>query len=101
MNCRGFPQNSPKLGNIRLVYHRSIPSDAKIKTLNIEKEAGKWFACFSFEHELEIEHKQEFSAIGIDLGLIDFYYTSDGKNVAAPKLLRKKEKLLQKLQKKL
>jgi putative transposase len=91
----------PKLGNISIVYHRSIPKDAKVKTLNIEKEAGKWFACFSFEHELEIEPKQELSAIGIDLGLIDFYYTSDGQSTSAPKLLRKKEKQLQKLHKRL
>lgn len=91
----------PKLGNISIVYHRSIPKDAKVKTLNIEKEAGKWFACFSFEQELDIEPKQELSAIGVDLGLIDFYYTSDGKKIAAPKLLRKKEKQLQKLQRRL
>jgi len=100
-----FPEKGcvavPKLGNIKIVYHRELPDTAKIKTLTIEKEAGKWFACFSFEQELEIEPKQGFSAIGIDLGLIDFFYTSSGLHVSAPKNLRKKENQLAKLQRKL
>ncbi|PCI21655.1 MAG: hypothetical protein COB67_13930 [SAR324 cluster bacterium] len=43
----------PKIGEIKIVYHRDIPEAAKVKTLNITKEAGKWFACFSFEFEAQ------------------------------------------------
>lgn len=88
----------PKVGKIKLVHHRKTPEDAKIKTLTITKEADKWFACFSVELSLDIEPKQDLStAIGIDLGLIDFYYASDGSQISVPKYLRKKEKQLQRL----
>jgi len=88
----------PKVGKIKLVHHRETPEDAKIKTLTITKEADKWFACFSVGLSLDIEPKQDLSAaIGIDLGLIDFYYASDGSQISVPKYLRKKEKQLQRL----
>ncbi|MGK0289338.1 MAG: putative transposase, partial [bacterium] len=98
-----------KIGDIKIVYHREIAPESVIKTLMIAKEAGKWFACFSFEIpepepdselDLEIELKQPnySSPIGIDLGLIDFFYTSDGDVVKAPRFLRKSEARLKKLQ---
>lgn len=69
----------PKVGDIKIIYHREIPKDATIKTLTITKEGCKWFACFSVELMLDIELKQDLtSSIGIDLGLIDFLYASDG-----------------------
>ena len=92
----------PKVGTVKMVCHRAIPTNAKIKTLTIIKEGGKWFACFSFECPLEIELKQDLSlSIGIDLGLKDFIYTSDDVNVPAPKHLRAKEKQLKRLQRRL
>ena len=92
----------PKIGTITLVCHRELPEDAKIKTLTIIKEAGKWFACFSVELPFIVEPKQDLlDPIGIDLGLIDFLYSSDGFHVPVPKHLRKKEKQLQRLQRRL
>jgi putative transposase len=91
-----------KIGDLKIQYHREIPVNAKIKTLSIVKEAGKWFVCFSFEQELEIELNQTpTSFLGIDLGLNDFYYDSDGNSIATPKYLRKSEKKLAKLQRRL
>ena len=91
-----------KIGLIKIVKHRSIPENAKVKTLTISKEAGKWFACFSFEFESQIEPKQDLTnAVGIDLGLIDFFYPSEGDPISAPKYLRKSEERLKKLQSKL
>ncbi len=91
-----------KIGEIKIVYHREIPKEATIKTLTIEKDGGKWFACFSFEiTHTHIEHKQDLSkSIGIDAGLIDFYYGSDGSHIEVPQYLRKSEKKLKKLQRK-
>ena len=101
------PENSkikvPKVGELKIKYHREIPKDAKVKTLTLIKEAGKWFACFSWEMEtFSIESKQEcgvaFRFLGIDLGLIDFYYPTEGKPVPVPKYFRKREKNLKRLQ---
>lgn len=98
-----FPVSSfikvPKVGRVKVVYHREIPKDAKIKTLTIIKEGNKWFACFSVELSLDIELKRNLdSSIGIDLGLIDFLYATDGGHVKAPKYFRKLQKKLAKLQ---
>jgi len=91
-----------KVGNIEIVYHRDIPEEANIKTLTITKEAGKWFACFSVESPVATELKQDqLPPVGIDMGLIDFFYASDGSQVSIPKYLRKKEKQLQRLQRRL
>lgn len=92
----------PKIGDIDIVYHREIPKNASIKTLNISKDGGKWFACFSFEFETQLEPKQELAkSVGIDLGLIDFYYPTEGEPVKVPRYMRKLEKKLQKLQRRL
>jgi putative transposase len=90
----------PKIGKIKIVYHRHIPKEARIKTLTIEKDGGKWFACFSFEViHTHVEPKQDLSkSIGIDMGLIDFYYGSDGSHIEVPRYLRKSEEKLKKLQ---
>jgi putative transposase len=88
----------PKVGIIKTVYHREIPKEAKIKTMTITKEACKWFACFSVELSLDIEPKQGLPPIGIDMGLIDFYYASDGSHVSTPKYLRTSLAKLKRLQ---
>lgn len=92
-----------KIGDIKIRYHRDIPNNAGIKTLTISKEAGKWFACFSFECSIANEPKQETITrpLGIDMGLNDFWYDSDGCHAPAPKQLRRSEKQLKKLQVKL
>lgn len=93
----------PKIGALKIVLHRDLPDDSKVKTLSVIKEAGKWFVCFSFEHELEIEPKQNsaLTSIGIDLGLNDFYYDSNGNSVKTPKFFRRSQKKLANLQLKL
>lgn len=84
---------------IKIQYHREI--EGNVKTLSIVKEGTKWFANFSVEIPLSIEHKATGNQIGIDLGLIDFYYDSNGNNVKVPKFYRSEQKKLSKLQRKL
>lgn len=71
--------------------------------MSIIKEANKWFVTFSVElsglyQELNVNTDK---AIGIDVGLIDFYYDSNRINKKAPRLLRLAEKNLKWLQRKL
>lgn len=91
----------PKLGVFEIVYHRPIDAKAHIKTLTICKEGGKWFVCFSVEISSPEPKRASRSAIGIDLGVIDFIYASDGTHIAAPRFFRQKEKALAKLHRKL
>lgn len=92
----------PKLGKIKLVYHREIPKDAVIKTMTIRKDGGKWFACFSVDLPGRLESKPVLSrAAGIDLGLNSFLFTSGNDSISAPKYLRKSHKRIKCLQRKL
>lgn len=89
----------PKVGTIKTVYHRQIPETAQVKTLTISKEGCKWFACFSVVLALGIEPKRDLqNPVGIDLGLNDFLYASDGFSVPAPRYLRRSLDKLARLQ---
>ena len=92
----------PKIGDVKIRYHRKIPKNAKIKTLTLIKEGGKWFCSFSLEIEdqEELKHNTK-SAIGIDLGLEHFIYTSDNIHFDALKAYKSYAKNLKKLQRKL
>ena len=92
----------PKVGKIKLIYHRPIPKEAEIKTLTLIQEGGKWFALFSIELPDRSEPKiKQTKAVGIDLGLNSFIYSSDGDVFAAPCYLQKAHKKLVRLQRKL
>jgi putative transposase len=94
--------NVPKLGKIKLVYHRSIPEEANVKTLTIVYEGGKWFACFSLELPDRVEPKlKQTQVVGVDLGLNSFIFTSDGVSTLAPRYLRSASEKIQRLQRKL
>lgn len=105
---RPFAQNGnmyiqvPKVGELKLVFHREIPWYAGIKTLTIKREGDKWFACFSMDTKTEpSEPKRGLrSPIGIDLGLIDLFYASNGDHSWTPKYYRELQKHLARLQRK-
>jgi putative transposase len=91
-----------KIGFIKIVYHREIPENAKIKTLSIVKDGGKWYVCFSLELPDPVEIKpRPTKAIGIDLGLHHFLYGTNGAVEEAPRHLKAKQKDLKRLQRKL
>ena len=77
-----------KIGEIPVMCHRKI--FGKIKQVVIKKEpTGKWFA--SIVEQLPDKPKQynPEKVIGIDLGLTDIVYDSDGKNTQNPRQLKK------------
>jgi putative transposase len=88
-----------KIGTIRINLHREVMG--KVKTCTIRRDGlGNWFVCFSVEYEFE-QHVHEGPVIGIDVGLENFANLSNGEQVANPRLFRKSEKNLAKVQRKL
>lgn len=92
----------PKIGSIKIRYHKQIPSYAKIKTLTLIKEGGKWFVSFS----LDLSEKEEIKlktkrTLGIDLGLNNFVYRSDGQKKEIVETLKLSLKKIDKLHNKL
>ena len=95
-----------KIGNIRTVFHRSLPKDSRLKTCTVVRESdGKWFVALVFEEVVPLQNIRTNSTprstktpIGIDFGLISLITTSNGEKVEHPRLLRKAERRLKHLQ---
>lgn len=89
----------PKIGDIRMVYHR--PIEGKIKTLSIKRDAvGDWWATFSCELP-NVPKISPGTAIGVDVGLENLITLSMGETVAPPKFLRTSEERIKVFQRKL
>ncbi|MFE2472077.1 RNA-guided endonuclease InsQ/TnpB family protein [Streptomyces mirabilis] len=89
----------PKIGDIRVRWSRALPSTPSSVTI-IKDAAGRIFASFVVE-TIETSLPETGAEVGIDLGLAHFAVLSDGTKHTSPRLLRRAEKKLKKLQKEL
>jgi putative transposase len=79
-------------GEIKLKLHRQIKGT--IKTLILKREpSGKWFAIFTVEQE-KITKLNNGLTVGIDLGLSKLAVASDGSIIANPHHIKKHERKL-------
>jgi putative transposase len=87
--CRLLPNGKLRIqgaGQIKVKLHR--PIKGKIKTITVKREAGKWYACFSVECEVE-PLPQSAAEVGLDVGLTAFATLSDGTEIENPRHYRK------------
>ncbi len=78
-----------KIGDIPIRYHRSIPDNASIKEVTLKKETtGEWYVTFGLEVEApalpknpDVDDLDTKDCVGIDLGITNYIYTSDGDSV--------------------
>ena len=78
-----------KVGWMKIRYHRPIPDHATIKEATFKKErTGEWFVTFSLETDDEhvpekpdVDSLNASNSVGIDLGILNYIHTSDGKTV--------------------
>jgi putative transposase len=78
-----------KIGWVKIRYHRPIPDHAIIKEVTFKKETtGEWFVSFGLEtDDSDLPEKPDVASldasnsIGIDLGILNYIHTSDGKTV--------------------
>ena len=78
-----------KIGDIKIRYHRDIPDEADIKEVTVKKETtGEWFVSFGLEtddadlpEKPDVDSLDASNSVGIDLGILNYIYTSDGKTV--------------------
>jgi len=78
-----------KIGWVKIRYSRSIPDHATIKEVTFKKEpTGEWFASFGLEtDDVDLPEKPDVDSldasncVGIDLGILNYIHTSDGKTV--------------------
>lgn len=95
----------PKIGDVKVVWHRPLPVGFEIKTVSITKKADGFYITFSLEDKTVPIHTPDIkptlkNSVGIDLGVDKLVTTSSGVLIDAPRHFRKAESKLAKLQKK-
>src|SRR6056297_1034229 len=78
-----------KIGWVKLRYSRPIPNHATIKEVTFKKERnGEWFVSFGLEtddanlpEKPAVDSLDTSNSVGIDLGILNYIHTSDGKTV--------------------
>ena len=75
----------PKVGQVKLIYHRPIPEGFTIKAVLVSRRADGWYVTLTLEDKSvptlkspEIEATQE-NSLGLDVGLEKFWTASDGE----------------------
>lgn len=89
----------PKIGLVRFRGLKQSKVSGKLKSFNLKKIAGDWFASLLFEIEDSINQNQ--SIIGIDRGITSLIALSDGTLIDNPRWYRSIERKLQREQKNL
>lgn len=97
-----------KIGNVKAVFHRQLPSVSFLKTCTVVLEpCGEWYASLIYEEVVPLQGVEvpsnrqtcvELTSVGIDLGLKALITTSEGEEVPHPKFLRTAERRLKRLQ---
>ena len=96
----------PKMDPVRIIVHRTIPSDGILKSVTIVREpSGKYYASLLYEQEA-CENQTAFpvraeNVLGIDFAMSGLGVFSDGTRADYPMYYRKDEKKLSREQRKL
>ena len=89
------------IGCLRLIGNKKQSIEAfpekQIKRVRIVRRADGYSVQFSVQAERQVVHQPTGEAVGIDMGLKAFYTDSDGNAVDNPRFLRKAEKKLTRL----
>jgi putative transposase len=95
----------PKIGKLKLILHRPLPSGFKVKTAAIIKKVDGYYVTLSLQDasvpELSPKLPTLDNTIGIDMGLKSFLVTDEGEEVEIPQPYRKAQKKLGRLQRSL
>ena len=93
----------PKLGLVKIRGYRDLDKiDGRIINATVIREStGKYYVSVVAEVEKQVLEKvKPRTVVGIDLGVKDLVITSDGEKFSNPKELKKYEKRIARLQKK-
>ncbi|MBD2415496.1 transposase [Nostoc calcicola FACHB-389] len=90
-----------EIGRLKLVgtYDLHFYQIKDIKRVRLVKRADGYYAQFCIAVDREIKVEPSKKVIGLDVGLTHFYTDSNGDKAENPRFLRKSEKALKRLQK--
>ena len=93
------------IGRLRLVGNPRQQIEAfpqkQLKRVRIVRRADGYFIQFGVEATRQIVHQPSGRQVGIDLGLLSYYTDSDGNTLPNPRYLRRAEKQLKRLHRRL
>jgi len=90
----------PKLGLVKCKVSKQIEGRILNATIS-QNPSGKYFVSVCCTEVNIPQYSPTGAVVGIDLGIKEFAITSDGQHIENPKFLKKSEKKLTKLQRKL
>ena len=86
----------PKMGSVRIIVHREIPSEGRLKSVTVTREpSGKFYA--SLLYEMPVCENQTAGVIraekvlGVDFAMADLAVFSDGTRAGYPRYYRQGE----------
>lgn len=94
----------PKMGLVRVKFHRQIPEGYEIKSVTFSQDpSGKYYVSILTEYEADIPKRilDIDKSIGLDYSSPHFYVDSQGVEADMPHFYRKAEKRIAKEQRKL
>ena len=93
------------IGRLRLVGNPRQQIEAfpqkQLKRVRMVRRADGYFIQFGVEASRQIVHQPSGRQVGIDLGLLSYYTDSDGNMLPNPRYLRRAEKQLKRLHRRL
>jgi putative transposase len=89
----------PKIGWVTFICHRPIEGQILFATVR-RRPSGKYFISFNVEREIE-SPQFEGATCGVDVGLTHFATLSTGEQIPNPRHLRRSERRLVRLQRRL
>jgi putative transposase len=91
-----------KIGRIKIIQHREFPPNHTVKQVIVSKsKTGKWHACVVVDMDAVLPKISLNNAVGIDVGIKNFAYDSDGFATPNPLNLKKMLKPLARVQRKI
>jgi len=92
----GFKAGTFKLYGTRDLNYYQL---TQIKRVRVVRRADGYYAQFCIDHDRTEDKEPTGKTVGLDVGLNHFYTDSNGSTVENPRFLRKSEKQLKRLQK--
>lgn len=90
----------PRLGKLKLKEKDYLPTDKHILSATVSEDGSCWFISIQVKEDIEIP-KNNGEVVGVDLGINPLAYISDGTKIENPKVFKKYEKKIGRLQRQL
>ena len=89
------------VGDVKVKFHRPLPSGSKIKHVVIKRSLGHWYVTLMVEFDAPFSLPPTGEVVGIDMGLKSLLALSNGELIDNPRWLRGSQKRLRVLNRKL